>query len=368
MDYTSSTDGSLQHHSKKQRPSIPSEVSISGQSDLEASMTSSFDQYRPEDSDLQVDEEIVDQTDADAAPKEENDETNESNDDDEPKWEKLTEYPNTRSEIQSFLSAREQRTVSSDRFASAIDQLHDSVSASIEDLVSSVVELFNTKSDMLDEYERSLNYDYVVNEKRRGEMQTKLEESARAAQGLFANLLMRIAQPADLGVESVLGGGGELSCSNKGGDRKSSPEIGDEEPDWDAITRHEPAKTDVPIYLEARNRREGATARFETAIQDFQQSVEDCLQDLTQAMVDMYNEHSAKLDEYECMLKQEYVHNDEVRSKMKANIEESANAASKMFEQLMDRVMQQETSSGQVVQENQFGAGSLTQATTLNSP
>ena len=84
-------------------------------------------------------------------------------------------------------------------------------------------------------------------------------------------------------------------------------------------------------------------------------------------MVDMYNDRSAKLDEYECMLKQEFVHNDEIRSKMKTDIEESANAANQMFDKLMDRVLHRESTSTSE-HEVQMGVGTLTQATTLNSP
>jgi ornithine carbamoyltransferase len=70
----------------------------------------------------------------------------------------------------------------------------------------------------------------------------------------------------------------------------------------------------------------------------------------------MYQDRAAKLDEYESVLKQEYVNNDEVRSRMKESIEESANAASRMFETLMERVMQEQP-VGQGL-----GLGSLTQA------
>lgn len=322
-------------------------------------MASSYDQFR-DDSDL-----LIEEVDTEAPTEE--DPVAEEND--EPNWDKLIEYPHTRNEIQSFLSSRERRTLADDRFASAIDQLHDSIASSVEDLVNSVVELFATKSDLLDDYERNLNCDYVNNEKRRMDMQNKLEESARAAQGLFANLLMRIAQPADLG-GGTLGeeGCGANSASDLG--EVKADGIGDEEPDWDAITKHEPAKSEVPVYLEARSKREVAIVRFETAIEAFQQAVEECLNDLTQTMVDMYNDRSVKLDEYECMLKQDFVNNDEVRSKMKANIEDSANVASKMFEQLLGRVMQEEneeSSFGQG-QKHQFGSGALTQATTLGSP
>ena len=373
------SSGVFQRDAKKPRTAtgIPSEVSISGQSDLEASMASSYDRFRHEDSDVQVEED--EKNDATAAPADNDrdqnnqDNDNDDDDDDEPKWDELLEYENTKNDINTFLSCREKRIQADNRFASAIDQLHDSVSTSMDDLVNAVVELFQNKSTFLDEYERSLNYDYVMNEKKRGEMQSKLEESARAAQGLFANLLMRIAQPRDDGGsvngsgESVLRERGGAADNGTGAEGKENGDMGDEEPDWDAITQHEPAKTEVPIYLEARNRREVASARFHTAIQDFQQSAEECLQDLTQAMVDMYNDRSAKLDEYECMLKQEFVHNDEIRSKMKTDIEESANAANQMFDKLMDRVLHRESTSTSE-HEVQMGVGTLTQATTLNSP
>lgn len=373
-DYSTGTTGNLSRPvDKKPRSSFPSEISISGQSDREASLASNDHySYREDCADLlQPEEEAMDDN---AAPEEEPncDTTLDNNEEEEPKWDKLTSYINTRDQIQSFLSARECRSTADHRFTSSIDQLHDSVSASTDDLVHSVVELFNTKSDLLDEYERGLNVEYEENERRRGEMQMKLEESARAAQGLFANLLMRIAQPADalgggvVGAAGMVGNGGEEGENEKRGDNEAGR--GEEEPDWEAITKHEPAKAEVPIYLEARNRREMATARFETAIRDFQQSTEDCLQDLTQTMVDMYNERSAKLNEYECMLKQEYVENDEVRSKMQANIEESAQIASQVFEKLLNRVLDQESPGEEGRVESQFGAGSFTQATTLESP
>lgn len=378
-DYSAASYTNSQRDPKKPRTAegIPSEVSISGQSDLEASMASSYDQFRQDDTELlQGEQEMMDlvtniaEAD-DTGNNDEEERSNNNDNDEEPHWDKLCQYEPSKNEIQTFLSIREKRDYASNRCASAIDQLHDSVSSHMEELITTVEELYQTKSTSLEEYERALNYDYVVNEKRRGEMQSKLEESARAAQGLFANLLMRIAQPADLlggnssRGQGVSGEGGDAAKNDDAENGDDKEEMSDQEPDWDSIVLHEPAKTEVPIYLEARNRREAASARFDTAIQDFQHYTEECLQDLTQAMVDMYNERSAKLDEYECMLKQEYVHNDEVRTKMQTQIEESANAASQMFETLMSRVLQQESPSTQGIQ---TGAGTLTQATTLNSP
>eukprot|EP00956_Cyclotella_meneghiniana_P026731 scaffold58490_cov20-Cyclotella_meneghiniana.AAC.2 len=163
----------------------------------------------------------------------------------------------------------------------------------------------------------------------------------------------RFASAIGLG-GSVFGGRGAVNNEAEA-EGKVNDDMGGEEPDWDAITQHEPAKTEVPIYLKARNRREIALARLHTAIQDFQ-----CLQDLTQAMVYKYNDQSAKLDEYKCMLK-------EIQSKMKTDIDESANDANQMFDKLMDRVLQRfsmSTSEHKV----QMGVDTLTQATTLISP
>eukprot|EP00804_Cyclotella_cryptica_P027432 CCRYP_008839-RA/>CCRYP_008839-RA protein AED:0.21 eAED:0.21 QI:0/-1/0/1/-1/1/1/0/368 len=355
-------DPSIPRDAKK--PRIPSEVSISGQSDLEASAASSFDRFRVDESMDAQDDELMESAPNAAADIDERVPMDEdpNDNDNEPDWDKLCEYENAKSQVQKFLSSREKRSDADNRFASAIDQFHDSVSTAIEDLVASVVEMFQTKSDHLDENEKNLNYDYLQNEKRRGDMQAKLEESARAAQGLFANLLMRIAQPADLSGDPsgvVLGGMDTTAKDGEGGEAYSNECRGDEEPDWDAITKHEPAKTEVPIYLEARNRREVAGGRFDAAIQDFQQSTENFLQDLTQTMVDMYNERSAKLDEYESILKQEYVNNDEVRSRMQANIQESAAVASQMFETLMNRVMEPM---------QQVGMRTLTQVAMLTPP
>ena len=65
-----------------------------------------------------------------------------------------------------------------------------------------------------------------------------------------------------------------------------------------------------------------------------------------------------KLDEYEQILKHDYDTNDKRRRKMQSNLEESANAARSMFEELIQRVVQP---GGQ----QQLAMGALTQATTL---
>lgn len=72
-----------------------------------------------------------------------------------------------------------------------------------------------------------------------------------------------------------------------------------------------------------------------------------------------------KLDEYEQILKHDYVTNNEMRGKMQSNLEESANAARTMFGELMKRVMQPGVQQQPSQQEQPVTMGALTQATTL---
>jgi hypothetical protein len=237
----------------------------------------------------------------------------------------------------------------------------------MDGLVEIVNTLLNDRATKLYEYEVNLKNDYVHNEKTRANMQAKLEESARAAQGMFANLLMRVAKPGD-----TMGGGmvsmsgtvrnSENSCNDVNGMNMNNYDTnidgGDEEPDWNAIMMHEPARSEVPTFLDARSRREAACSRFESAIEEFQTSVGDYAQELTQAVADVYNSRTTRLDEYEQILKHDYVANDEMRTKMRSEIEESATAAHDMFEELMKRVMQPQL-------QRSLATGSFTQAVTL---
>lgn len=287
--------------------------------------------------------------------------------DDEPNWEEIVQHDPSRSEVSAFLSARRRRDEANERFATGLDILHDSVQQSMDGLVEIVNTLLNDRATKLYEYEVNLKNDYVHNEKTRANMQAKLEESARAAQGMFANLLMRVAKPGD-----TMGGGmvsmsgtvrnSENSCNDVNGMNMNNYDTnidgGDEEPDWNAIMMHEPARSEVPTFLDARSRREAACSRFESAIEEFQTSVGDYAQEVTQAVADVYNSRTTRLDEYEQILKHDYVANDEMRTKMRSEIEESATAAHDMFEELMKRVMQPQL-------QRSLATGSFTQAVTL---
>jgi len=236
----------------------------------------------------------------------------------------------------------------------------------MEGLVEVVNSLLNDRAEKLYQYEVDLKNDYVYNDKTRQEMNKKLEESARIAQGLFANLLMRVAQPEDNvggGGNSALGG---MNNNNSSNDPNNNDEdMEQEEPDWNEIMQHEPARTEVPVFLTAREQSEAASSRFASAIEQFQTEVDGYARDLTQVVADVYNSRTMKLDEYEQILKDDYVANDKKRNDMQSNLEESASAAQNMFGELLRRVMQpNEQSVGQQGQQ-MGGVGMLTQATTL---
>lgn len=109
--------------------------------------------------------------------------------DDEPRWDEIMQHSPSKSEVSAFLSARRRGDMANERFAAGLDTLHESVQQSMDGLVEIVSTLLNDRASKLYEYEMNLKNDYVSNEKTRANMQTKLEESARAAQGMFANLL-----------------------------------------------------------------------------------------------------------------------------------------------------------------------------------
>ena len=269
-------------------------------------------------------------------------------------------------EVPIFLAARNQSEQAGERFATGIEILHNEVSKSMEGLVEVVNSLLNDRAEKLYQYEVDLKNDYVYNDKTRQEMNKKLEESARIAQGLFANLLMRVAQPEDnvgSGANSALGG---MNNNNSSNDPNNNDEdMGEEEPDWNEIIQHEPARTEVPVFLTAREQSEAASSRFASAIEQFQTEVEGYARDLTQVVADVYNSRTMKLDEYEQILKDDYVANDKKRNDMQSNLEESASAAQNMFGELLRRVMQPNEQSVGHQGEQMGGVGMLTQATTL---
>lgn len=115
-------------------------------------------------------------------------------------------------------------------------------------------------------------------------------------------------------------------------------ETEEEEPDWASIAEHEPAKRDVPLFLDARERREAAEARFASALDEAHAILKLCNDALLKTAADLYNVQREKLDSMEVQIKHDFVENEVARSQMQSKLEESATAAQAEFAQLMMRV------------------------------
>ncbi len=259
----------------------------------------------------------------------------------EPDWEKMTQFEPARTEVPIFLSARDRREESNHRYISAIEDLDNSLSHGIEELVQTMEELFHSNGEKLFGYETNLKSDYAYIEKLRASLQMKLQKSFNAATAYFNNLLQRVAQPGDTGSGEDGGCDGDGGSNSPAGSPITRVNLGNDEPDWHEIMQHEPAKSEVPKFLDARDRREAADSRFSAAIEKYHAEMNGYREELLQTVADMFNSRSSKLDDYERMLKHDYASNDEMRASMQSKLEASANAAQEIFETLMKRVMHQ---------------------------
>ena len=116
--------------------------------------------------------------------------------------------------------------------------------------------------------------------------------------------------------------------------------VEEEEPDWDTIAQHEPARNDVPIFLTARDRREEAEARFGAALDEAHATFKQCCDDFLKIAANLFHDQKEKLLAMEDQIKQDFVENEASRSQMQKNLEQSASAAQEQFAQLMRRVTQ----------------------------
>jgi len=291
-------------------------------------------------------------------------------------WESMVQNEPGRTEIPLFLDACGRHEAASDRFAQGLDVLHGSLTASSHALVNVVSCLLQDRTQHLYDLEQDLKSDYVSNESVRASMNARLHETARAASQLFSRLLMAVDSGSNGSAASLPdalmqgggpndGAGGATATANPQDDGAGGTGLQQgehEEPDWSKLVQHEPAKTQVPIFLEAREKRDVAASRFESAIEEYQASLEGYVQELTQIVADLYNQRSVKLEEFESVLKHEYATNDKVRNDMHGSLVQSRRAADAMYLDLMQRVMmsdsQQTCSGGSAM-------GTLTQATCL---
>lgn len=112
----------------------------------------------------------------------------------------------------------------------------------------------------------------------------------------------------------------------------------DDDPDWDELTKQEPAKTDVPIFLAARDRRDQSDERFATMLDDFHASFKASTDTLLQIAADVYDMHREKLDFMEGNVKQTMVWNDEARDRMEQTVAETATTAQGAISALLVRL------------------------------
>ena len=225
-------------------------------------------------------------------------------DEEEPNWEEITQHEPARSEVPKFLSGRERKEAASDSYSNALDRLHDAVNKSAENLVEIVVTLLHDRGQKLVDIEGELTRQYVQNDKSRKMMEQRLEENARRAQGMFANLLKRVSA-VNQGPDDNLLAQKKMRLSEDENQMMSNDVVnnntendgpnGDNgEPDWGRIMQHEPATTEVPIFLAGRERREAACTRFQNAIETYHAVMDGYAQELTQTVADLYNDRMLK--------------------------------------------------------------------------
>lgn len=122
-------------------------------------------------------------------------EEEEEEEEDEPDWEKIIQHEPAKTDVPIFLSARELRDQADIRFAQALDECDLSLKHLIDEILGVAADLYNAQRSELELMEENLRQSFVENEEKREIMHQKLEQSATAAQGLFAQLLMRVSQP-----------------------------------------------------------------------------------------------------------------------------------------------------------------------------
>ena len=112
----------------------------------------------------------------------------------DPDWEALGDTPSNQNKIRRFLAAREQFQNAAEVLSHDLDDIHAGLRAQVEAIIQVAVDIHDHDEKSFLALEDDIQYHLMENEKRRASLQEKLEQSAMHAQGLFANLLSRLAQ------------------------------------------------------------------------------------------------------------------------------------------------------------------------------
>jgi hypothetical protein len=110
------------------------------------------------------------------------------------------------------------------------------------------------------------------------------------------------------------------------------------DPDWQAIASHSPAKDDVPLFLDSRQRRHDAEIKFEAALDTAFEALRFCTETLLRVAAEVSNGTLERLNVMETNIKEILVENDQVRNDMNHKLQQFAVQAQKQFEELMSRL------------------------------
>ena len=88
----------------------------------------------------------------------------------------------------------------------------------------------------------------------------------------------------------------------------------DDEPNWTEIMLHDPARSEAPIFLAGRSRRDDANERFASGLDVLHDSVTQSMEGLVEVVNTLLEARAQKLYEFEMNLKNDYVYNDKARA------------------------------------------------------
>jgi hypothetical protein len=146
---------------------------------------------------------LVSEIESPARQEEEQDQEEEQQDDDDVDWDKLAQSEPARTDIPIFLAALGEKEAADDRLALVLDEAHQSLLGAVEALLTTVANVHNMQRDRLEAMEADIKHNLVCNDQARAQMQVRLQESAHAAQGLFAKLLERVTAPIQMATARV---------------------------------------------------------------------------------------------------------------------------------------------------------------------
>ena len=121
------------------------------------------------------------------------DESHQSQHGGDPDWEQLAVFEPARDRIRCFLSARDKHQAAEERLSGVLDEIHAGLKEDAEAMVQIGADFHSQHDTTRLAIEEDIQYHIMNNHKRRGELEKRLEESAKHAQGLFANLLARVS-------------------------------------------------------------------------------------------------------------------------------------------------------------------------------